>query len=1060
MSDIPKGQAASIFVSYRIKDTLQAADRLAVELRRAFGKDQVFFDRRTIEPGEIWPGRIEDAVKEAKVVLVLIGKQWLTVQDEHGYGRRRIDNHTDWVRREVEEALTIMGRVVPVLVDDASPVPAAALVDLPNMAKLASCHGAKLRTEDWDSDFNALVNLLKSKGLLVLAQQGDSGQNVDQARQAEQLISSYQLAIQQRWQELWSGDGTSNKPPFIDTQGLRLLLETNRPEQYLHPAYFRVGRGTRASMAEQDLGDWVEVDRNELAANELTVDGESRVDLSRLVITTDAGVGKTTTMQWLEAELNRPGAATVAFHLTFSHVPAHLDELLCELARRLLQKRQRDGESVNLLTQDDAVRIIESLRDEGRLVLILDALDQEPADGSAAILVGELLQDSSWKRCRIVISGRPHALQRHWQALFASHLGWGWRFVQVDEFTPDQQRQFLGVDQRGKNRLELIPQEAREILSTPRVLSYLRKLTDAELRKIRTAGDVYWHSVQHLLIEGMQGSEAARRIGLKSGEPTPEKVQARSKQRALKLLAGLAFEMTSMSIPGGDGELAETPSIPNFDGVPSGRFPRFRQQLQKRLLADDSLDRDLDGLAALNEFISQGFFDTTVEGLQEVYWRNRTLQEFFTALWLSQYCTDVDAKQLWNWLHLPDRPETEEYYWVWRFVCEMHSNSRDPKSWLRAIEPIYRPGDGTVAGTRRSSEFIYRAWKPLMTLVKQAEPAAIALHARFVGEFANELLSGVRGTETEQVARQFCDSFLDIPAGEFQMGSPPEKQGMGEELRDRWRAYIEEDGDPEERAKQHIANMSFTPGKRGQQEQEYWLEWFTEILRDKDLQRLETSQFPKNETPATPVQTVAAFRLCRTPVLNDWFRLFSPGHGESDSSYRDKFEDASPTPDCPVIFVSWYDAWAFSQWARWEEGQCRLPHEYEWEYAAKAGTPWDQNYWWGDEFDETKCNAEKKVGHTTPPVAAHANPWGLQDMLGNVWEWCEDWYYTVYDPNNVEEGSIRVNRGGGWIGSARICRSAHRSGSIPSLRLNYLGFRVALSSSGQEISSGLAQPKR
>lgn len=387
----------------------------------------------------------------------------------------------------------------------------------------------------------------------------------------------------------------------------------------------------------------------------------------------------------------------------------------------------------------------------------------------------------------------------------------------------------------------------------------------------------------------------------------------------------------------------------------------------------------------------------------------------------------------------------------------VRSNSRDPKSWLRAIDPIYRPGDGTVAGTRRSSEFIYRVWKPLMTLFKQAEPAAIALHARFVGEFANEVLSGGRGTETEQVARQFCDSFLDIPAGEFQMGSPPEKQGMGEELRDRWRAVIEADGDPEERAKKHIANMSFTPGKRGQQEQEYWLEWFNEIFRDKDLQRLENQLFPQNETPAMPLQTVAAFRLGRTPVLNEWYRLFSPGHGESDSSYRDKFEDASPTPDCPVIFVSWYDAWAFAQWARWEEGQCRLPYEYEWECAAKAGTPWDQNYWWGDEFDATKCNAERKVGHTTPPVAAHANPWGLQDSLGNVLEWCEDWYYAVYDPNNVEEGSLR---GGSWFSSARRCRSAIRIRFVPSGRRNYLGFRVALSSSGQESSPGSAQPKR
>jgi hypothetical protein len=136
VSDISNGQSASIFVSYRIKDTLLKADRLAVEQRRAFGQDQVFFDRRTIEPGETWDDRIEGAVKGAKVVLVLIGKKWLTLQDEFEYGRRRMDNQTDWVRREVEEALKIDGRVVPMLVDDASPVPPAALVDLPSMVKL------------------------------------------------------------------------------------------------------------------------------------------------------------------------------------------------------------------------------------------------------------------------------------------------------------------------------------------------------------------------------------------------------------------------------------------------------------------------------------------------------------------------------------------------------------------------------------------------------------------------------------------------------------------------------------------------------------------------------------------------------------------------------------------------------------------------------------------------------------------------------------------------------------------------------------------------------------
>ena len=129
---------------------------------------------------------------------------------------------------------------------------------------------------------------------------------------------------------------------------------------------------------------------------------------------------------------------------------------------------------------------------------------------------------------------------------------------------------------------------------------------------------------------------------------------------------------------------------------------------------------------------------------------NRSLQEFFTAFWLSQYCTPEDTQQLRDWLYLPDRPETEEYYWIWRFLCEMHADGRDPESWLRAVEPIYRPGDGTVAGTRRSSEFIYRAWTPLMSLVGSAEPAAIDLRKQFVGEFADQILSGNRGQQAQQ----------------------------------------------------------------------------------------------------------------------------------------------------------------------------------------------------------------------------------------------------------------------------------------------------------------------
>ena len=88
---------------------------------------------------------------------------------------------------------------------------------------------------------------------------------------------------------------------------------------------------------------------------------------------------------------------------------------------------------------------------------------------------------------------------------------------------------------------------------------------------------------------------------------------------------------------------------------------------------------------------------------------------------------------------------------------------------------------------------------------------------------------------------------------------------------------------------------------------------------------------------------------------------------------------------------------------------------------------------------------------TSPVGRFRASPFGLHDMLGNVWEWCNDWYDdypqgAVQDPQGPSEGSLRVDRGGCWYYEAAVCRSAYRSGIIPSGRGNFIGFRLALSS--------------
>ena len=288
-----------------------------------------------------------------------------------------------------------------------------------------------------------------------------------------------------------------------------------------------------------------------------------------------------------------------------------------------------------------------------------------------------------------------------------------------------------------------------------------------------------------------------------------------------------------------------------------------------------------------------------------------------------------------------------------------------------------------------------------------------------------------------------------------------------------------------------------------------------------------------DEVPRHPVRLTRPFYLATTEVTVGQFRAFveATGHQTSAEStstgivgfdphnsntdpparfgFRKKADFTWKSPgfeqgdDHPVVGVSYEDAQAFCKWLSEKEGaRYRLPTEAEWEYACRAGD--DKYFSWGDSYEgihklANVGNAELERSHPklaltqwvvrpdddpgdphvyTAPVGSYpASRWGMHDMHGNVWEWCQDRYLdTAYeqfkapehgrpidraiDPLNDQsfttEGDWRIIRGGSWFTSPLYCRSAIRTFWGAADAAAYLGFRVARDASADEVAAARA----
>ncbi len=166
----------------------------------------------------------------------------------------------------------------------------------------------------------------------------------------------------------------------------------------------------------------------------------------------------------------------------------------------------------------------------------------------------------------------------------------------------------------------------------------------------------------------------------------------------------------------------------------------------------------------------------------------------------------------------------------------------------------------------------------------------------------------------------------------------------------------------------------------------------------------------------------------------------------------------------PVEGVSWYDAREFCRkLSQYTDLTFFLPTEAQWEYACRAGTtgPFAYGYCldslnavYNGQFPYQSCQEGWRPRESCNVGTCMPNPWGLYDMHGNVWEWCQDWFDDTfyarspkYNPAGANSGTERIRRGGSWSGRSCYCRSANRAHSVPTFTRNDLGFRVVLGNS-------------
>ncbi|HEX4609319.1 MAG TPA: SUMF1/EgtB/PvdO family nonheme iron enzyme [Urbifossiella sp.] len=764
-----------------------------------------------------------------------------------------------------------------------------------------------------------------------------------------------------------------------------------------------------------------------------------------------AGLGKTTTLQWLETAINRREAYRGEF-LAYFDVLEKLSADPEDLASRITDKiaaTLANATADPVVVDPRAVREhVGRLRREGRIVLLLDSLDQagpDPAGTAVNALMALLSVSGPWRGCRVWVSGRPYAFRRAGPTFQDCHPNVSWQFVRVGQLDEPECRLLLETAGRfgragrsipaGRSRFDRLPAAGQRLARVPRYGRLMADLPEARLAELTTEATILWAAYTRVsdarsrdtgLLDAGLMARPARQLGRhhvkKSDRPRIDaSVREFQVRLAHAILGAAAFEMFAQGSRG-----KEPHPVFEIGGDVSAFVERVRTRLARgKAYRDDAgailtsfFRTDWAALMAMDSHGLKHFIFSTTGQNGPLRWTDVSTAAYFAAYWACRWGNSDEWDHARCWIVDPLTEQAAGFQEFWEFALDLPAEAIEGDRWEHLFSLPYARATAEQPAPIRSTEFIYRSWERMRDTQAQAD---------FLTDPRRELLTKTGTWRKGFIPLAHPKSKLPDDTGTFVMGAPP-------------------DEDPE---------------------------WDG-----------------RGDDQKNPLQEVRLTRFClhQYCVTNREYEVFDPRHkdhrwvGGRHPSVTPK--NRSADDECPVVNVSWYDAWCFAKWVgvvRFGKSDrphdvC-LPSEAQWEYACRAGrwgdsyTPFtfdvshpgvsvtpdvcnfDGNHLWPAGTELPKMAEVDVYRERTIPVAALGpNRWGFYQLHGNVWEWCTDWYWPGFyrseegvlrNPVSTTQASWRVLRGGGWFGTGWFCRSASRYWFAPGVRDLLVGFRLA-----------------